>query len=485
MAAATSSHVEGTLVTPALLYEELATDLSALIAKGTLRVGDRMPSVRQLSQQRELSVSTVLQAYLLLESRGLVETRPQSGHYVRGSRGPALPEPRTPRSSSQATRVSVSDLIARVYKAARDPSIVPLGAAQISPALLPTENINRRLAAVARTAGGVGVAYDPPPGCTALRRQIARRAAEWGVASSPDERVTTVGAMEALHLCLRAVANAGDTILVESPSYYGILQLVESLGMRALEIPSNPGTGIDLTLLDLALRQHKIKACVVVTNFSNPLGALMPDDAKRELYRILAHRDVPLIEDDVYGDLFFGDARPRTVKAFDRAGLVMLCSSFSKTIAPGYRVGFVAAGRYQDRVERLKFGHTIATPTLPQLAIADLLDNGGYDRHLRRLRRALASQVARVSEAIGGHFPQGTRVSRPEGGFFLWVELPPGKSALELHARALERGISIAPGPIFSAKARFSNCLRISCGFPWSEVIDRSIRTLGSIATEM
>jgi DNA-binding transcriptional MocR family regulator len=194
---------------------------------------------------------------------------------------------------------------------------------------------------------------------------------------------------------------------------------------------------------------------------------------------------VPLIEDDIYGDLFFGDVRPRTVKAFDRSGLVMLCSSFSKTIAPGYRVGFVAPGRYRDRVEQLKFGHTIATATLPQLAIADLLDNGGYDRHLRRLRRALAGQVARVSEAIADHFPPGTRISRPQGGFFLWLELPPGKSALELHARALERGISIAPGPIFSAKPRFSNCLRISCGFPWTETIDRSIRTLGRIATEM
>jgi DNA-binding transcriptional MocR family regulator len=485
MAAVTSPHAGGSPRTSGLLYEELAQDLSALIAKGTLKAGDRMPSVRQLSQQRDVSVSTVLQAYLLLESRGMVETRPQSGHYVRGSRAPAPLEPRTPRSSSQATRVSVSDLIARVYRAARDPSIVPLGAAQISPALLPTENINRRLAAVARTAGGVGVAYDPPPGCTALRRQIARRAAEWGVASSPDEWVTTVGAMEGLHLCLRAVANAGDTIAVESPSYYGILQLVESLGMRALEIPANPGTGIDLTLLELALRQHKVKACVVVTNFSNPLGALMPDDAKRELYRILVQRDVPLIEDDIYGDLCFGEVRPRTVKAFDRAGIVMLVSSFSKTIAPGYRVGFVAPGRYRERVERLKFGHTIATPTLPQLAIADLLDNGGYDRHLRRLRRALASQVARVSEAIATHFPQGTRVSRPEGAFFLWLEMPPGKSALELHARALDQGISIAPGPIFSAKARFSNCLRISCGFPWSDVIERSITTLGRIATEM
>jgi DNA-binding transcriptional MocR family regulator len=471
--------------TSPLLYEELAGDLATLIAKGTLRVGDRMPSVRQLSQQRDVSVSTVLQAYLVLESRGIVEARPQSGHYVRGSRAPAPLEPRTPRSSNQATRVSVSDLIARVYAAARDPNIVPLGAAQISPALLPTENINRRLAAVARTAGGVGVAYDPPPGCTALRRQIARRAAEWGVASSADEWVTTVGAMEALHLCLRAVAAAGDTVAVESPGYYGILQLVESMGMRALEIPANPGTGLDVGLLDVALRQHKVKACVVVTNFSNPLGALMPDDAKRELYRILSQRDVPLIEDDIYGDLFFGDVRPRPVKAFDRTGLVMLCSSFSKTIAPGYRVGYVAPGRYRDRVERLKFSHTIATPTLPQLAIADLLDHGGYDRHLRRLRRALAAQISRVSDAVAVHFPPGTRVSRPQGGFFLWVELPPGKSALEFHARALERGISITPGPIFSAKARFSNCVRISCGFPWSDILDASIRTLGRIATEM
>jgi DNA-binding transcriptional MocR family regulator len=468
-----------------LLYEELACDLEALIAKGTLRVGDRMPSVRQLSQQRALSVSTVLQAYLVLENRGLVEARPQSGHYVRGSRAPAPPEPRVPRSSNQASRVSVSDLIARVYAATRDPSIVPLGAAQISPALLPTENINRRLAAVARTAGGVGVTYDPPPGCTALRRQVARRAAECGVASSADEWVTTVGAMEALHLCLRAVAAAGDTIAVESPSYYGVLQLIESLGMRALEIPANPGTGIDLGLLEVALDQHRVKACLLVPNFSNPLGALMPDEAKRDLYRLLSQRDVPLIEDDVYGDLFFGEIRPRPVKAFDRAGLVMLCSSFSKTIAPGYRVGYVAPGRYKERVERLKFGHTIATPTLPQLAIADFLDHGGYDRHLRRLRRSLASQVARVSDAVAVHFPAGTRVSRPRGGFFLWVELPPGKGALEFHARALERGISVAPGPIFSAKSRFSNCLRLSCGFPWSDVIDASIRTLGRIATDM
>ena len=467
------------------LYEELAEDLTGLIAKGTLRAGDRLPSVRVLSDQRGVSISTVLQAYLLLESRGFVETRPQSGHYVRSTRLALVPEPRPPRLSSTATKVTVSDLIARVYGASRDPNVVLLGGGYMSPALLPTERLNRGLAAVARAAGGAGIAYDPPPGLPALRRQVARRAAECGVALRADELVTTVGTMEALHLCLRAVARAGDTIVVESPAYYGVLQLIESLEMRALEVPSNAGTGIDLGLLDAALRQQRVKACLVVTNFSNPSGALMPDDAKRELVKMLARRDIPLIEDDIYGDLHFDGARPRPARAFDRHGLVMLCGSFSKTLAPGYRVGYVAPGRYRDAVERLKFAQTVATPTLAQMAIADFLENGGYERHLRRLRRALSEQVARVSEAIAEHFPAGTRISRPRGGFLLWVEMPPGKSALELHDRALAKGVSVAPGPIFSAKQRFTSCIRVSCGYPWSETIERGVRTLGQIASDL
>jgi DNA-binding transcriptional MocR family regulator len=467
------------------LYELLAQDLTSLVARGTLRPGDRMPSVRALSDQRGVSVSTVLQAYLLLESRGVVETRPQSGHYVRATRAQLAPEPRPPRGSAQAARPTVSDLVARVYGASRDPSMVLLGAGFMSPSLLPTERLNRGLAAVARAAGGAGIAYDPPPGLPALRRQIARRAAEWGVAISADDVVTTFGTMEALHLCLRAVAQSGDTILVESPAYYGVLQLIESLGMRALEIPANPGTGIDLGLLDAALRQHRVKACLLVTNFSNPLGALLPDAAKEELVRLLARREVPLIEDDIYGDLHFEGARPRPARAFDEHGNVMLCASFSKTLAPGYRVGYVIPGRYRDAVERLKFAQTVGTATLPQMAIADFLENGGYERHLRRLRRKIADQVARVSEAIAQEFPAGTRISRPKGGFLLWVEMPPGKSALELFSRALERKISVAPGPIFSAKGRFGTCVRISCGFPWSDTIDGAIRTLGRIAHEL
>jgi DNA-binding transcriptional MocR family regulator len=432
-----------------------------------------------------VSVATVVQAYVGLENRGLVEARPQSGHYVRARRASLPPEPRAPRVSTTACRVSVRSLVSKVYRAARDPTIVPFGAAYPSPELLPTEKVNRILSGIAKSAGGAGVFYDPPPGCPALRRQIARRSIHWGCALSPDEIVTTVGAMEALHLCLRVVARRGDTVAVESPAYYGLLQLIESHGIRVIEIPARPRAGMDLDVLEEVLGRHRIKACLAIPNFSNPLGAAMPDEAKERLVGMLARREIPLIEDDIYGDLHFGDARPRPAKAFDRRGLVMLCSSFSKTVAPGYRVGWTAPGRFREEVEQLKFAQTVATATLPQMALAELLDNGGYDHHLRALRRRLAAQVARVSEAIAEHFPAGTRVSRPEGGFVLWVELPSGASALSLHARALERGISVAPGPIFSAKQRFASCIRVSCGYPWSDVLDNAVRTLGRLAAEV
>lgn len=472
-------------VAPEHLYEQLAQELAALTAKGALRPGDRLPSVRTLSEQRSVSVSTVLQAYLLLESRGVIEKRPQSGHYVRAVKAAQAPEPRSPRCSKEPCRVTVSDLVARVYGVARDPRVLLLSGGYLGHSLMPVERLNRSMAAVSRITGGAGLSYDPPPGLPALRRQIARRAAESGVALAADDVVTTFGAMEALHLCLRAVAKAGDAIVVESPAYYGVLQLIESLGMRAIEVPAHAQSGIDLALLDEALRQQCVKACLLVTNFSNPAGALMPDEAKQELVQMLARRDIPLIEDDIYGDLRFEGARPRPARAFDKKGLVMLCSSFSKTLAAGYRVGYTAPGRFRDEVERLKFAQTISTATLPQMAIADFLENGGYERHLTRLRRALADQMARVSEAICEHFPKGTRISRPRGGFFVWVEMPPGKSAVELFERGLKQGVAVAPGPIFAAKPRFATCVRISCALPWSETVAAGIKTLGQLACEL
>lgn len=467
------------------LYEKVADRVATLIARGTLRPGERVPSVRTLSELENVSVSTVLHAYVILENRGLIETRPQSGHYVRAAPRSLPDEPKMLRPTAAATRVSVSDLVRRVYSAVGDPTIVPLGAAFPEAALLPVQKLNRTLAAVTRGAGTTAMSYDPPPGLPALRREIARRSLTWGCALSPDDFVVTCGAMEALYLSLSAVARAGDTIAIESPAYYGVLQAIEHLGLRAVEIPTHPRHGVELDALESIVRRTKIKACLLVPNFNNPLGSCLADDRKEELVRLLEKHDVPLIEDDICGDLHFGPTRPKVCKAFERKGAVLLCGSFSKTLAPGYRVGWVAPGRYREKVELLKFAHTAGTASPCEMAIAAYLSEGGFDRHLRTLRTTFASHVERMSEAIGVAFPPGTRVTRPAGGFVLWVELPRRANALELHARALRAGIGIAPGPIFSPKQRFQNFIRINCGRVWNDSIERAVGTLGRLAAQM
>jgi DNA-binding transcriptional MocR family regulator len=281
---------------------------------------------------------------------------------------------------------------------------------------------------------------------------------------------------------LRATTRPGDTVAIASPAYFGLLQLIEEMNLRVVEVPTLPRTGLDLDILEQVLAQAPIRAVLAMPNFDNPLGALMSDEAKERLVKMLARHDVPLVEDDIYGDLAFDGSRPRPAKAFDREGRVLLCGSISKTLAAGYRVGWVAAGRYQSVIERLKFSQTVATPTLMQMAVAEYLSSGGYDRHLRTLRARFATEVSRYRGAIATRFPPGTVISEPQGGFVLWVDMPAGVSALELQAEALDRGIAIAPGPIFSARKRHASSVRISCGTPWSSRMERAIDTLGDLA---
>lgn len=467
------------------LYEKLALRVSSLIEQGALKPGTRVPSVRRLAREQKVSISTVLQAYILLEDRGFIEARPQSGFYVRLQTSTLPPEPKISKPACQATAVKVSDLVSNIFREARDPNLVQLGAACPSPELFPNTRLNRILAAQARKAGASANTYDFPPGLLALRQQIARRSLGMGCSLSPDEIVTTVGAMEAVNLCLRAVAGPGDIIAIESPTYYGHLQAIESMGMVALEIPTDPREGLCLDHLETALKENPVKAVLAMPNFSNPLGSQMSDENKERLVDMLGKRGIPLIEDDVHSDLGFDEGRPRPAKAFDTKGLVMLCSSFSKTLAPGHRVGWVAPGRYQARVEKLKFISTVATQTLSQMAIAEFLKSGGYDHHLRSLRRAFCTQMQVASQAISKYFPEGTKLTRPRGGFVLWVELPKHVDSLDLHRKALAERISIIPGPIFSAKQKFRNFIRISCGEPWSERTEWAFRRLGQLAGQL
>ncbi len=465
------------------LYRSVADHIEGLIDEGTLTPGSKIPSLRQLSRQLSVSLSTVGEAYRVLEDRGLIETRPQSGHYVRLEDRSAPPEPTRTRSCDAAATVDLGQLFERMVEEASQPGlVVPFGAAVPSPEFLPTGRMNTLLARAVRRDPVASQTYDSLPGRQELRLQIARRAMDAGCSLSPEDLVITTGAMEAITLGLRAITRPGDTVAIETPTYHGFLQALESLHLKALEVATDPRDGICLERLEEVVSSGEVAACMVVASFGNPLGHCMSWQHRQELYEILAAADVPLIEDDTYGDLPFSDQRPRAIKALDRDGRVLLLSSFSKALAPGYRVGWIAAGRYTEAVRRAKFSASVATAVPTQMAIADYLAGAGMDRHLRRLRRQFKDLVRRMICAVGEHFPEGTRVTRPAGGYVLWVEMPAAVDSFRLHTEALQEGISLSPGPIFSAAGKYRNCLRLNCAVPWTDQVESAVRRIGELA---
>jgi len=464
-------------------YERFADDIAELIRSGVLAPNQRVPSVRHASQAYGVSPSTVFKAYYLLEDRGLIQARERSGYYVREHARQPLhePEPLTPAASAEPTAVDVSELVFSVLGSLRDPTTVPFGSAFPSPDLFPLARLARSMGQSLRRLSPHAIIADMTTGNPDLRRQIALRYMITGVKLPQDELVISNGAMEALNLCLQAVTQPGDLVAIEAPAFYASLQVLERLQLKAVEIPMHPREGIDLDVLEQRLQQLPIKACWFMSSLQNPLGVSLSDARKARLYEALVKHQVPLIEDDVYAELYYGNQPCRPVKSFDREGLVMHCGSFSKSLAPGYRVGWVAGGRFATKISQLKLMTTLS-PSIPaQAAIADYLQHGGYDRHLRKLRHCLEMQQGSMLASASRHFPPGTRVSRPAGGYFLWFEFPTQVDSLRLFQQALSQGISLAPGPIFSASRRFTHCARLNHGHPWTRQSEQAMATLGDL----
>ena len=465
-------------------YEALANSIADGIRSGQIPIGSRLPSLRQIIAQRGVSQSTVFRAYYLLEEWGLIRAEERAGYFVTPGAAVKQVPSHQDMPLADSTKVDISDLVFSVLDAAKHPDIVPLGSAFPSPLLFPSARLLKSLTQGTRALSPWSTVVDLPPGNDHLRRQIALRYVATGVSIPPEEIVVTNGALEALNLCLMAVTRPGDVVAVESPGFYAALQAIERLDLRAVEIPVDPVTGLDLDALTAALDKHSIRACWFMTNFQNPTGVTLSDEKKKSLVDMLAARDVPLIEDDVYQELHFSRDRPLPAKAFDSNGLVMHCSSFSKTLAPGYRIGWASAGRFADRVQRLKLMTTLSASTPAQAGIADYLEHGGFDRHLRKLHAAMQMQRAAMEAALRRYLPREVRWVTPSGGYFLWLQLPDAVDAMALHRLAIGRGISIAPGPIFSARHAFQNCVRINFGHPWSVKIDGAIRTLAEILAD-
>ncbi|WP_276480215.1 PLP-dependent aminotransferase family protein [Paraflavitalea pollutisoli] len=467
------------------LYLQVADGIEKMIAGDVLRIGDKLPSVRVLSEEYGISMGTAFQAYYHLEGKGLIESRPKSGYYVRFThrRFPAVPQ--MIRHEPVPAEVTVQEMIKQVLHriTAEDMTNFALAAPAIE--LLPTAKLNKSVVHALRNGKDHCIGYEDTQGNPELRKQIAKLAFNWGGRIAPDEVVVTSGCMEAIGLSLRAVTVPGDTVAVESPAYFGIYQIIECLGLKVVEIPSDPETGPELASLEKAIDKLGIRAVILVPNFNNPAGSCMPDENKKRLVEIIQQHQIPLIEDDIYGELYFGRHRPKTCKYYDTQGLLIHCSSLSKSLAPGYRIGWILPGRFLDKVSALKQMYTISSPTLTQVAVAHFLSIGRYEYHLKNLRKALHTQSLRYIQGILQHFPDDTRISRPQGGFVLWVELNAAIDTYELCTEALKHHISIAPGRIFSIGSNYSNYLRIGYGSPWNEKVESGLKTLGSIIRKM
>lgn len=461
------------------LYRKLADELATLIKAGSFKSGDRLPGVRQQAGLRDMSIATVISAYRQLEDQGFLEVRNRSGFYVKAQPTPQVQPPRVHVTTMRPAPVTGQDMVLQLIKAANNPAIVQLGAAVPAAEFLPTRIIEQALTKAARQHRVRTANYEFSPGSIELRQQLARRLADSGCAVHPDNLLITNGCQEALTLALRSVTKPGDVVAIESPTFYGLLQVIESLGLEALEIPCTPQAGMSLEALELALGRWPVKACVVTPNFSNPLGCTMPDENKQRLTRMLKARDIVLIEDDIYGDLGFSQARPSLLKYWNED--VILCSSISKSLSPGLRVGWIAPGKYQPQIEYMKYVLNLATATIPQLAVADLLENGQYDRHLRRVRGEYAQAVARMTAAAIQYFPEGTKISQPLGGFVIWLELPGNIDSFALAKQALDHGISIAPGPVFSASKKYSSFIRLSCACEWNNRVEVALMKLAEL----
>lgn len=466
------------------LYLQVADKIEGLIEEEVIKVGDKLPSVRRLSSEQQVSLSTAFQAYYHLEGKGLIESRPKSGYYVCFNPNTTRSLPQIQPLRQRGSETSFKEIIAAYFKNLRQENILKLSTSAPHPSLIPIAKLKKSVRYALQYDAGAN--YADIRGVDTLRVQLAKLSLNWGGVYNDEQLIVTSGCMEALVMCLKAVTQPGDKVAIDSPTYFGIFQVIESLGLISVEVLAHPETGIDLDYLDNLLEKDPaIKACLFVPTNTNPVGHVLPDSKKEALVQLLEKRNVPLIEDDIYGELYFGKTRPRTCKSYDRTGNVLYCSSLSKSLAPGYRIGWTIPGKYYDKVLDHKSMHTVASNTLSQYAIAHFLENGRYAFHLKKLRKQLHINYLQYLKAFEQYLPKDIKLSQPAGGYVMWMQMHESVDGLDLYERAIQERISIAPGQLFSFEGMYKNYLRISFSAPWSDEVEAGIKRLGEFIEEL
>lgn len=465
------------------LYVQLLEKIKGLIRNSTLQPGDKLLSIRSLSKEQGLSITTVYKAYSELEVMGLIEGRTKSGYYVKTNPRKLYVASKEFTVLPEREAIGADEMPTEVYKNLAEENIIQLSLSAPAVCLLPKAKLNKTMAEMLRKSSDGCVGYEGIQGNDLLRKEIARQSFNWGGNLTDKDIVTTQGCMEALVFSLMAVTNPGDTVAIETPGFFRIVNVLKNLGLNAVRIPTHPETGPDLNYLKTVL--PGIKACLFTPSFNNPLGSCMPDTCKKQLVDMLAEHEIPLIEDDVFGECYFGETRPRTCKSYDKKGLVLLCSSVSKTLAPGYRVGWCIPGRFIKKIIEIKITLSLASPGPTHATVGLFFNTGRLDLHLRNLRRNLSTQCRQYSRAITKYFPEDTQLSRPKGGCFLWIRLNDAIDSNELFQKAMDNKICIAPGNMLTADTEFSNYIRLGIGNPFTRDIEKSLETLGQLIKKM
>lgn len=471
-------------------YRQQATSLGEEIKSGRYQVGERLPSVRVLAEMKHVSVATAIRCYRYLESVGLVEARNKSGMYVadwkvREQEAVAIKSDIAQHALPAVEYdklMSLHHRMTELYSLTDQPLHLCLHLASAAPEWYPCEALAKiAQRQLRKNSLQLGV-YPTGTGLPALKTALVQWLTSCGIDLKNDDLLITNGSTEALSVALRAVAQPGDAVIVESPVYFGLLQMLENLGLRAIEIPCVPGSGISLEALEYALEhQSRVRAVVVMPNFQNPLGCAMPEKNKKRLLKLVEQHDLALIEDDVFGDLSHQQERPQPIKAWDKQGRVIYCGSCSKSMAPAFRIGWIAGGRYQACINSLKLTSSLITPLFDQAVLAEFMQSGALPVHLRKLRERLAANIPLAKAAIQRYFPLGTQVVSPAGGWWLWLELPEHVDSLVLLRRAVAKGIAFTPGSMFSGTGKFTNYLRMNIGRPWGREMEQGIQTLGKL----
>ncbi len=469
------------------LYEDIAFHLEEEILNGILQLGDKLPSIRMFCKQHHVSASTIFQAYYLLESKGLIEARPKSGYYVIYQ--PKKNQVALPSSAINAIpeiqELTTDHMISHMIDLLSKEGYTHLSTARPDLSSLPTSTLQKAVKLALTTLGSDILNYDHPTGNIVLRQLIAGQQVKFGKAFTEKDVIITSGCTEALTLCLQAVTQKGDIVVSDSLTYYGIHQIIKNLGLKVIPIPIHSTSGLDMTFLQESIEKFPVKACLFTTNFNNPTGISLSEDKKKQLVELITKHQIPLIEDDVYGELYFGKHRPSTCKQFDTEGLVMYCSSFSKTLAPGYRIGYAIPGKFTEVVSTLKRIHSLGSSTLSQQTLVAFFSKGRYPYHLKKLRQTLHGNMLGYSKLIYKYFPEEIYFIPPTGGYILWIAFPEDFNSIALFEAAKEQNLIIAPGQIFSMNDSHKNYIRLSFSKPLDTSIEKAIQLVGTLAKEL